>query len=128
MIEVTKLKYLGDHRLHAAFSDGTAGEHDFSALVAASGPMGEPLRDPAHFARVFLEDGAPTWLNGFDMDPEWLRREIERLGRWCGSQRHSRAAREARTPAHRHGHPTTPWEEGGQQSSVTRERIRQIEA
>jgi Protein of unknown function (DUF2442) len=80
MIEVIKLKYLGGHRLHATFSDGTAGEHGFSALVGASGPMGEPLRDPAYFARVFLEDGAPTWPNGFDMDPEWLRREMEATG------------------------------------------------
>jgi Protein of unknown function (DUF2442) len=79
-IEVTKLKYLGGHRLHVTFSNGTADEHDFSALVAESGPMGEPLRDPAYFALVFLEDGGPTWPNGFDMDPEWLRREIEAAG------------------------------------------------
>ena len=51
MIEVTKIKYLGGHRLHATFSDGTSGEHDFFALVAKTGPMGEPLRDPAYFAR-----------------------------------------------------------------------------
>jgi hypothetical protein len=31
MNEVTKLKYLGGYRLHATFSDGTAGEHDFFA-------------------------------------------------------------------------------------------------
>ena len=31
MIKVTKLKYLDGYRLHATFSDGTAGEHDFSA-------------------------------------------------------------------------------------------------
>src|SRR5258708_13020518 len=80
MIKVTKLKYLGGHRLQATFSDGSAGEHDFSALVAETGPMVEPLRDPAYFARVFLEDGAPTWPNSFDMDPEWLRREIEAAG------------------------------------------------
>ena len=80
MIKVTKLKCLGGHRLHATFSDGAAGEHDFSALVAESGPMGEPLRDPAFFARVFLEDGAPTWPNGFDAAPGWLRREIEAAG------------------------------------------------
>jgi hypothetical protein len=42
--------------------------------------MGEPLRDPAYFARVFLEDGAPIWSNGFDMCPDWLRREIEASG------------------------------------------------
>jgi hypothetical protein len=58
--EVIKLRYLGGYRLHVTLSDGTAGEHDFSALVARYGPMGELLRDPAYFARVFLEYGAPT--------------------------------------------------------------------
>jgi len=80
MIKVTEIKCLGGYRLHAMFSDRTTGERDFSVLVAETGPMGAPLRDPAYFARVFLEDGAPTWPNGFDMDPEWLRREIETAG------------------------------------------------
>ena len=80
MIRATKIKHLGGYRLHATFSDGTAGEHDFSALVVKTGPMVGPLRDPAYFARVFLEDGAPTWPNGFDAAPGWLRREIEATG------------------------------------------------
>jgi hypothetical protein len=80
MIKVAKIKYLGEHRLRASFSDGMAGEYDFSAVVAGSGPMVEPLRDPAFFGRVFLEDGAPTWPNGFDAAPGWLRREIEATG------------------------------------------------
>jgi Protein of unknown function (DUF2442) len=53
MVEITKLKYLGGYRLHVTFSDGVAGEHDFSAVVAQDGPMGEPLRDPAYFAQLF---------------------------------------------------------------------------
>jgi hypothetical protein len=80
MIEVTKLKYLDGYRLHATFSDGTSGEHDFSALVAQSGPMIESLRDPGYFARVFLEYGAPTWPNGFDMCPDWLHQKVEAAG------------------------------------------------
>jgi hypothetical protein len=80
MIKVTKIKPLGGYRLHATFSDGTVGERDFSALVAASGPMGEPLRDPAYFTGVFLEDGAPTWPNGFDVAPGRLRLEIGATG------------------------------------------------
>ena len=80
MIKVAKIKYLGEYRMRATFSDGMAGEYDFSAIVSASGPMGEPLRDPAFFSRVFLEDGAPTWPNGFDVAPGWLRREIEATG------------------------------------------------
>lgn len=80
MIKVARIKYLGGYRLRATFSDGMAGEHDFSAIVHESGPMVEPLRDPAFFARVFLEDGAPTWPNGYDAAPGWLRREIEAAG------------------------------------------------
>jgi hypothetical protein len=78
MIKITKIKCLGGYRLRVTFSDGMAGEYDFSAIVG--GPMVEPLRDPAFFARVFLEDGAPTWPNGFDVAPGWLRREIEATG------------------------------------------------
>jgi hypothetical protein len=77
MNKVTKINWLGGYRLHATFSDGALGECDFSTLVAQAGPMGQPLRDPSYFARVFLEDGAPTWPIGFDMCPDWLRREIE---------------------------------------------------
>ena len=80
MIKVAKIKCLGGHRVRATFSDGMAGEYDFSAVVAQSGPMVEPLRDPAFFERVFLEGGAPTWPNGFDVAPGWLRREIEVAG------------------------------------------------
>lgn len=80
MIKVAKIKYVGGHRLRATFSDGMAGEYDFSAVVGEGGPMVEPLRDPAFFGRVFLEDGAPTWPNGFDVAPGWVRREIEATG------------------------------------------------
>ena len=80
MIKVAKIKCLDGYRVRATFSDGMAGEYDFSQIVAQSGPMAEPLRDPAYFARVFLEDGAPTWPNGYDAAPGWLRREIEAGG------------------------------------------------
>jgi hypothetical protein len=42
--------------------------------------MVEPLRDPDYFARVFLDYGAPTWPNSFDMSPDWLRIKMERAG------------------------------------------------
>jgi hypothetical protein len=80
MIKVAKIKCTSGHRLRATFSDGMAGEYDFSAIVAKGGPMVEPLQDPIFFARVFLEGGAPTWPNGFDVAPSWLRREIEATG------------------------------------------------
>jgi hypothetical protein len=42
--------------------------------------MVEPLRDAALFQRVFVECGAPTWLNGFDLDAIALHREMEEAG------------------------------------------------
>ena len=80
LAKVTRLEKLGDFRLRVRFNDGSAGVHDFRALVNESGPMLEPLRDEGYFARVFLEFGAPTWPNGFDISPAWLRREMEKAG------------------------------------------------
>jgi hypothetical protein len=77
---VIRLERLGGFRLRLCFNDGSEGVHDFTALVKEAGPMLEPLRDEAYFARVFLEFGAPTWPNGFDIAPEWLRREMEAAG------------------------------------------------
>ncbi len=80
---LTKIKHLerlDGFRVRVVFSDGTNGVHDFTSLVNESGPMVEPLRDPAYFGRVFLEFGAPTWPNGFDIAPEWLRRAMEQAG------------------------------------------------
>jgi len=37
-----------------------AGEYDFSAIVMRMAPWSSALRNPTYFARVVLEDGAPT--------------------------------------------------------------------
>jgi len=70
--------------LHVRFSDGSEGVHDFSGMVNEPGPMLEPLRDETYFSRVFLEFGAPTWPNGFDIAPEWLRREMQAANELVG--------------------------------------------
>lgn len=80
MISVAKIEKLGGHKLRVRFSDGSEGVHDFTDMVGETGPMIEPLRDEAYFARVFLEFGAPTWPNGYDVAPEWLRREMAAAG------------------------------------------------
>jgi len=80
LTKVTGLDKLGGFRLRVRFNDGSEGVHDFTELVNEPGPMLEPLRDAAYFSRVFLEFGAPTWPNGFDIAPEWLRRELEAAG------------------------------------------------
>jgi hypothetical protein len=80
LTKVTHLERLGGFRLGVRFSDGSAGIHDFTRMLEEPGPMLAPLRDEAYFACVFLEFGAPTWPNGFDIAPEWLRREMEAAG------------------------------------------------
>ena len=80
LTKVTHLDKLGGHRLRVRFNDGSEGVRDFSADVAEPGGMLVPLRDPLYFDRVFLEFGAPTWPNGFDMAPEWLRRKMDEAG------------------------------------------------
>jgi hypothetical protein len=80
MIDVLAVKAVGDATLWLRFTDGTEGRTDLSHLLASGGPMVEPLRDPAFFARVFVEMGAPTWSNGFDMDAIALHATMKAAG------------------------------------------------
>jgi Protein of unknown function (DUF2442) len=80
MIDVVSVKYLGGYRLRVGFSDGTAGVRDFSATAARDGEMVQPLKDPTFFARVFIELGALTWPNGFDLDPIALHDRMAAAG------------------------------------------------
>jgi hypothetical protein len=80
MIDVTSVKSLAGFSLRIAFSDGSVGVHDFSSTVARDGEMVRPLKDPAFFARVFVELGALTWPNGFDLDPIALHDRMAAAG------------------------------------------------
>ena len=78
MNKVTRIDCLEGYRVRATFSDGMIGDYDFGETIALGGPMIEPLREPEYFRRVFLDYGAPTWPNGYDVCPDWLRLEIEK--------------------------------------------------
>jgi Protein of unknown function (DUF2442) len=80
LTKVVSIDRLSGFRLRIEFNDGSDGMHDFSSMVQEPGAMLAPLRDEAYFARVFLEFGALTWPNGFDIAPEWLRREMNAAG------------------------------------------------
>jgi len=62
------------------FSDGSSGVADLRPFVFAGGSAVEPLRDQAYFERVVVEDGAPTWPNGCDIDPTNARALLEEAG------------------------------------------------
>ena len=80
IIKVRSIRRLGGFRLAIEFSDDSFGERDFSFIKTETGPMLEPLKDPAYFARVFVEDGALTWPNGYDWDPIALHGEMKAAG------------------------------------------------
>lgn len=72
MWRVTRLQVVGPHTLSLVFNDGTRKTVDLSPLL--SGPVFEPLKDAAFFARVELDPvaGVPVWPNGADLAPEAL--------------------------------------------------------
>lgn len=72
LIHVTDLAVIGDHRLRLFFEDGSQGEVSFSDWTWSG--VFEPLRDPAYFRKVRLDDelGTIVWPNGADIAPETL--------------------------------------------------------
>ena len=80
MIDVIGLQRLGGYRLEIEFSDRSRGIRDFADIVAHEGEMVRPLRDPNYFARVFIEQGALTWPNGYDVDSIALHCEMKDTG------------------------------------------------
>jgi Protein of unknown function (DUF2442) len=80
LVKVLKVEPLGGFRLRVHFTNGDVGETDFSGMIAEGGPMVEPLRDLAFFARVFVQNGVPAWPNGFDIDAVALHQEMKAAG------------------------------------------------
>lgn len=77
---VKTLRHLGGHRFWVEFTDGMAGEWDYSSIKSRVGPMPAPLHDEAYISRGFLEAGAPTWPNGWDVSPDALYATLSSAG------------------------------------------------
>jgi len=80
MIDVIGVRRLGGFSLEIEFSNDMIGKRDFSCILSEAGPMLEPLKDPDYFARVFIDDGALTWPNGYDWDPIALHDDMKKAG------------------------------------------------
>ena len=69
MERVTAVRPLPTFRLEIEFSDGVRGVLDYEDRLF--GPMMEPLRDPARFAEVGIDEfGVICWPNGADLAPD----------------------------------------------------------
>ncbi|MDQ3676136.1 MAG: DUF2442 domain-containing protein [Actinomycetota bacterium] len=73
VLRVTDAEPLDGYNLRVTFSDGLVRNVDCSFLLR--GTLGEPLRDPAYFRKVRVDDEARTvvWPNGLDPAPALLR-------------------------------------------------------
>jgi hypothetical protein len=80
VLRVTDVEPLDNYRLRISFSDGVVREVDFAPLLLdADGTLAEPLRDPAYFRQVRVDQDSRTivWPNGLDPDPEVLHGDYE---------------------------------------------------
>lgn len=77
---VTAVENVGEFRLRVKFDDGIVRELDFNGRL--SGQVFEPLRDPAFFAQVRVDEelGTIVWPNGADLDPVVLHGDEMPLG------------------------------------------------
>lgn len=70
---VVEAEYRGGFSIRVTFSDSVTGTIDFSGWL--HGPVFEPLKDPAYFARFFIDGGTVACPNGADIAPETLHDE-----------------------------------------------------
>ena len=81
MIKLIAVEPKEGWQLLLRFSDGASGVFDFSGFVEAGTEMTEPLRDPAFFARHFIELGALAWPNGLDFSEGSLYQRLQDEGK-----------------------------------------------
>ena len=72
---VVDVKVQPPYGLRVAFDDRLTRDVDLSDDLW--GPVFEPLKDPAFFARVFVDHGTVAWPNGVDLDPLVLHGDAE---------------------------------------------------
>ena len=69
--------YAGAYRVWLRLADGLSGEIDLESEMW--GPVCEPLKDIAEFAKLRVEPdlGTIVWPNGADLAPEFLHDELK---------------------------------------------------
>ena len=77
--KLKSIRIIASFRLCLHFRDDFISEIAFEKWVkkSSAGPLRKPLRDAEYFAQVYLDHGALTWPNGYDIDPCAVRHWAE---------------------------------------------------
>jgi hypothetical protein len=66
--------------LSVTFADDMQGRVRFSPTHITG--VFEPLKDPAFFNKVFVDEGVVTWPGEIDLAPDAMYRAIQQKGEW----------------------------------------------
>jgi hypothetical protein len=71
-LHVSEARYAGAYKIEVTFNDGRTGIADFADVL--NGPVFEPLRSEAEFARFSVDPELRTivWVSGADLAPEYI--------------------------------------------------------
>ena len=67
---VVRAEYEAKFRIRLTFNDGLEASVDFHPWL--TGPVFQPLKQPAYFRKFFVDGGTVAWPNGADVAPETL--------------------------------------------------------
>ena len=75
------VKATSHNTIRCTMNDGRILDYVVSDLEHFATELIRPLKDPRYFRRVFLDAGAPTWPNGYDICPDYLSQAGKFVGR-----------------------------------------------
>jgi hypothetical protein len=81
MIKCTKVEVTDKRTLRCVLSDGRIVEYHVKSIDDFDTDMTRPLKDEKYFNKVFLEFGAPTWPNGFDICADKIAQDGKVVGK-----------------------------------------------
>jgi hypothetical protein len=74
VVRLIAVNVIAPHKLALVFRDLSQGVFDGASYLASRrGRLLENLRDPAYFARCFVDTGALCWPNGLELSADRLR-------------------------------------------------------
>ena len=97
IVRITGVRVIADTVLELQFDDGYANRIDLAP--ALWGPVFEPLKNPACFRQVRLEDDTIRWPNEADFCPDVLRYWCEAGGVRSGEETDAHFARQSTATA-----------------------------